>query len=237
MSSESEPSGWDIWRWLPVAWLCLVMALSARGIDASFAIMLDFSMPSAVLGLIYVSVAFSAVTIGWGIYLLVLAYNRDRRFRRAFTIWQWAIIAFLVLKQVYILVMPNFAFGLVGLAWDGGEIAIGLAMIWLVGRQDQPQALVSSGPHERPRLLVSIVAAILGVIVGAAVGAGVGLALGTGISEATDMSCFEGACGYFVVLIGLGGLLVGAVAGGIFAVWRANRRKSKPPVPPQTSVN
>jgi len=237
MSSENEPSGWDIWRWLPVAWLCLIMALSARGIDASVAIMLDFSMPSAVLGLIYASVAFSAVTIGWGIYLLVLAYNRDNRFPRAFTIWQWAVIAFLVLKQIYILVMPDFAFGLVGLAWDAGEIAIGLAMIWLVGRQGQPQALLSNGPHARPRVLVSVVAAVIGVIVGAALGAGVGLALGTGISEATDMSCFEGACGYFVVLIGLGGLLVGAVAGGIFAVWWVNRRKPKPVVPPQTPVN
>jgi hypothetical protein len=237
MSSENEPSGWDIWRWLPVAWLCLVMALSARGIDASFAIMLDFSMPSAVLGLIYASVAFSAVTIAWGIYLVVLAYNRDVRFPRNFTIWQWTIIAFIVLKQIYILVMPNFAFGLEGLAWDGGEIAIGLAMIWLVGRQDQPQALLSKAPHERPRLLVSVVAAIIGVVVGGALGTGLGLAIGTAISEATDMSCFEGACGYFVVLIGLGGLLVGTVAGGIFAVWRVKRRKPKPAVPPQTPVN
>lgn len=237
MSSESEPSGWDIWRWLPVAWLCLVVALSARGIDASIAIMLDFSMPTAVLWLIYASVGFSAVTIAWGIYLLVLAYNRSPRFPRNFTIWQWAIVAFLLAKQVYIFVMPDFAFGIEGLAWDFGEMAIGLAMIWLVRRQDQPPASLSSGSHERPRLLVSLLAAIVGIIVGAALGAGLGLALGTGISEATDMSCFEGACGYFVVLIGLGGLLVGAVAGGIFAVWRVNRRKSEPAVPPQTPVN
>ncbi len=227
MSSESEPSGWDIWRWLPVAWLCLVMALSARGIDASIAIMLDFSMPTAVLWLIYASVGFSAVTIAWGIYLLVLAYNRSPAFPRNFTIWQWAIVAFLLAKQLYILVMPDFAFGIEGLVWDFGEIAVGLFMIWLVRRQDQPPVLLSSGSHERPRLLVSVVAAIIGIIVGGALGAGLGLALGTGISEATDMSCFEGACGYFVVLIGLGGMLVGAVAGGIFAVWRVNRRKAK----------
>ncbi|MBT1158224.1 hypothetical protein J1C56_21730 [Aminobacter anthyllidis] len=237
MASDNQTPERDIWGWLPVAWLCLVMALSARGIDASIAIMLDFSMPTAVLWLIYASVGFSAVTIAWGIYLLVLAYNRSPGFPRNFTIWQWAIIVFLLVKQIYILVMPDFAFGIVGLAWDGGEIAIGLAMIWLVGRQDQTPALRSSGSHERPRLLVSIVAAIIGVIVGAALGAGLALAVGSGISEATDMSCFEGACGYFVVLIGLGGLLVGAVAGGIFAVWRVNRRKPKPAVPPQTPVN
>ncbi|GAA2836515.1 hypothetical protein EDC40_10692 [Aminobacter aminovorans] len=237
MSAENEPSGWDIWRWLPVAWLCLVMALSARGIDASTAIMLDFSMPAAVTWLIYASVAFSAVTIAWGVHLLVLAYNRDVRFPRNFTIWQWTIIVFLVLKQIYILVMPDFAFGLVGLAWDGGEIVIGLAMIWLVGRRGQPSALLSNAERERPRLLVSVVAAIIGVIVGAALGAGLGLAVGSAISEITDMSCFEGACGYFVVLLGLGGLIVGAVAGGIFAVWRVNRRKQKPAGRPQTPVN
>ncbi|CAI2931439.1 hypothetical protein [Aminobacter niigataensis] len=227
MPSENEPSGWDIWRWLPVAWLCLVMALSARGIDASIGIMLDFSMPAAVLYLIYASVGFSAVTIAWGIYLLVLAYNRDVRFPRNFTIWQWTIIAFLVAKQIYVLVMPDFAFGLVGLAWDGGEIAIGLVMIWLVSRQDQPRALVGNDERARPGLLVSLFAGLIGVIVGGAVGAVAGLAAGTGISEVTDMSCFEGACGYFVVLVGLVGGLVGAISGGIFAVWRIHRRRPK----------
>ncbi|GAA2881213.1 hypothetical protein GGQ99_002742 [Aminobacter niigataensis] len=227
MPSENEPSGWDIWRWLPVAWLCLVMALSARGIDASIGIMLDFSMPAAVLYLIYASVGFSAVTIAWGIYLLVLAYNRDVRFPRNFTIWQWTIIAFLVAKQIYVLVMPDFAFGLVGLAWDGGEIAIGLVMIWLVSRQDQPRALVGNDERARPGLLVSLFAGLIGVIVGGAVGAVAGLAAGTGISEVTDISCFEGACGYFVVLVGLVGGLIGAIGGGIFAVWRINRRRPK----------
>lgn len=227
MPSENEPSGWDIWRWLPVAWLCLVMALSARGIDASIGVMLDFSMPAAVSYLIYASVGFSAVTIAWGIYLLVLAYNRDVRFPRNFTIWQWAIIAFLVAKQIYVLVMPDFAFGLVGLAWDGGEIAIGLVMIWLVSRQDKPRALVGNDERARPGLLVSLFAGLIGVIVGGAVGAVAGLAAGTGISEVTDMSCFEGACGYFVVLVGLVGGLIGAIGGGIVAVWRIHRRRPK----------
>jgi hypothetical protein len=39
------------------------------------------------------------------------------------------------------------------------------------------------------------------------------------------MSCFEGACGYFAVFIGLAGLVIGAIGGGIFAVWRVHRRK------------
>ncbi len=47
-------------------------------------------------------------------------------------------------------------------------------------------------------------------------------------AEATDMSCFEGACGYFAFFMGLFALLAGAVAGGIFAVWRVNRRRASP---------
>ena len=226
MASDNQTPERDIWSWLPVAWLCLVMALSARGIDASITIMQDFSMPTAVLALIYTSAGFSAVTIAWGIYLLVLAYNRSPSFPRNFTIWQWAIIAFLLAKQIYILVMPDFAFGFVGLAWDFGEIAIGLVMIWLVNRQGQPRALIGN-ERQRPTLLVSVMAAVLGVVVGAAIGFGLAMVIGTVLSEVTDMSCFEGACGYFIIFLGLGGMLVGAVAGGIFAVWRVNRRKAK----------
>lgn len=236
MASENQLPERGLWGWLPVAWLCLVMALSTRGIDASIAVMLDFSMPAAVLYLIYASVGFSAVTIAWGIYLLVLAYNRDVRFPSNFTIWQWTIIAFLVAKQVYVLVMPDFAFGLVGLAWDGGEVAIGLVMIWLVNRTGQSRALFSNNERTRPPLLVSIIAAVLGVVVGAAIGFGATIVVGIGISEVTDMSCFEGACGYFAIFLGLGGMLVGAIVGGIFAVWRVNRRKPKA-VRPQTPVS
>ncbi|WP_404276432.1 hypothetical protein [Mesorhizobium sp. IMUNJ 23033] len=36
------------------------------------------------------------------------------------------------------------------------------------------------------------------------------------------------ACGYFAVFIGLAGLVVGAIAGGLFAVWRVNRRRARP---------
>jgi hypothetical protein len=74
-------------------------------------------------------------------------------------------------------------------------------------------------------LLVSAVAAILGVILGAVLGFGIGLLAGSVIAEATDMSCFEGACGYFAFFLGLAGLLIGAIAGGILAVWLTHRRR------------
>ncbi|WP_258608230.1 hypothetical protein [Mesorhizobium sp. AR10] len=81
---------------------------------------------------------------------------------------------------------------------------------------------------ESPPVLVSIIAALLGIILGAVIGACAGFFAGSVIADATDMSCFEGACGYFALFIGLAGLVVGAIAGGLFAVWRVNRRKRKP---------
>lgn len=230
MPAQMQSNARGVLGWLPVFWLCLVMALSARGFDQSLAVMQGFSLPDAALYLVYASMIVAVVTIAWGLYLLSLAYSRSQRFPRNFTFWQLAIIAFLVAKQVYILVAPDFAFSIEGLAWDGGEIAIGLFLIFLVGRTHRARAVFSNDERARPGLLISLFAALVGVIVGGAVGAGVGLAAGSGISEATDMSCFEGARGYFVVLVGLAGMLVGAIGGGIFAVWRVNRRKPKPAV-------
>lgn len=231
MPAEMQSNARGVLGWLPVVWLCLVMALSARGFDQSLAVMQGFSLPDAALYLVYASMIVAVVTIAWGLCLLSLAFSRSERFPRNFTFWQLAIIAFLLAKQVYVLVAPNFAFSIEGLAWDGGEIAIGLFFIYLVNRTGKPHpTLLGNDERARPGLLVSLIAAVLGVIVGGAVGTGVGLAAGSVISEVTDMSCFEGACGYFVVLVGLAGLLVGAIGGGIFVVWRVNRRKVKPAV-------
>ncbi|MER8374202.1 hypothetical protein [Mesorhizobium sp. M1406] len=73
-----------------------------------------------------------------------------------------------------------------------------------------------------------IVAALLGIILGAVIGALACFFAGSIIADANDMSCFEGACVYFAVFIGLAGLVIGAIAGGIFAVWRVQWRKRKP---------
>ena len=58
--------------------------------------------------------------------------------------------------------------------------------------------------------------------------AGAGFLAGSVISDVTSMSCFEGAGGYFAAFIGLAGLVVGAIGGGIVAVWLAHRRRRKP---------
>lgn len=225
MAMDGEPAGRSMWGWLPVIWLCLVMALSARGIDASFTVLQEFALPDEALYLIYASVAAGAVTILWGLYLVGLAYTRSQRFPRHFTLWQAAIIVFLAAKEIYVLAAPTFVFTPIGLAITVGEIAVGLFMIALVNRRGPATALVSNDGRGRPPLLVSAIAAVLGIVLGGAIGFGAGLAAGVGISEATDMSCFEGACGFFAVFVGLAGAVIGMIAGGIFAVWRVNRRR------------
>jgi hypothetical protein len=75
-------------------------------------------------------------------------------------------------------------------------------------------------------VLTRLIAAVVGVVLGGGAGAGLGVLVGAGIAEVTDMSCFEGACGYFAAAIGLLGLIAGAVAGGIFGAWWSGRRRA-----------
>ncbi|MGF7008344.1 hypothetical protein [Aminobacter sp. BE322] len=218
--------------WLPVAWVCIVMALAARGIDGSLASIWSYAFPGSVLAFIYGSMAVGVVTIGWGLWLLWLVYQRSPRFARQFTLWQGAVIAALVVKQAYVLAAPDFAFSLTALAWSLGEIVVGVAMIVLVKRerQDRPAPLAAPGA---PRPALSIAAAIglvlLGIVVGGALGLGLGIGGGQIYASATDMSCFEGGCGYFVIFMGLAGTIVGALAGGIFTLWRVLSRRSGQP--------
>jgi hypothetical protein len=84
---------------------------------------------------------------------------------------------------------------------------------------------------QRPPVILSVIAAVLGLIIGGAIGGGGGLALGTVIAEVTEMSCFEGGCGIFAFVVGLLGVLLGALVGAIFAVWLTNRRRPAPARP------
>lgn len=233
--------------WLPVVWLCLVMALAARGIDGSLASVWSYSFPGSVRVFIYGSMAIGAVTIAWGLYLLWLVYQRSPDFARRFKLWQGAVIAALVLKQLYVVVAPEFGFSLTALAWTLGEIVIGAAMIVLVRRELLPRTAglaASAAPqpgqggatqpqpaHPKPALSVvaSIGLVLLGVVLGGALGLATGLGGGQLYASATDMSCFEGGCGYFVVFMGLAGIVVGAISGGIFALWRVLGRRSRQP--------
>ncbi|MDX8501707.1 hypothetical protein RFM99_25235 [Mesorhizobium sp. VK4C] len=211
---------------IPVAWLIVVMGLSAYGLISSWRLIGDFNLPESVLFLIYGGLAGGLVTILWGLYLLGLAFNRSARFPRHYTIWQVAIILWLIVRQAYTLLMPDFVFSAEALGFTVAEIAIGMLCIYLLRRGAGAEAVYANPETERPPLLVSLLAALLGIILGGAIGACAGFFAGSLIADATHMSCFEGACGFFAAFIGLAGLIVGAIAGGIFAIWRVNRRKT-----------
>jgi hypothetical protein len=117
-------------------------------------------------------------------------------------------------------------FSATNLAWFAVEVAVGSTCMYLVTRRDA-SGLFANPETERPPLFVSVVVGLLGGLAGAVLGFGAGLLAGAGIAEATDMSCFEGACGFFAVFVGLAGGLVGAVAGCVLSV-RSSRRRAKP---------
>ena len=213
--------------YVPVGWLVIVMAMSAYGLMSTWRLIGGSGLPESVFFLVYGGVLAGIITILWGLYLLGLAFNRSARFPRHFAIWQVATILWLLVRQAYVLVTPDFVFSASGLVFTGAEIAIGVLCLYLLRRGAGADAVYANPETESPPVLVSLLAALLGIILGAAIGACAGFAAGSLIADITDMSCFEGACGYFAVFIGLAGLVVGAIAGGVFAVWRVNRRKRK----------
>jgi hypothetical protein len=229
-SSDRQPAGRPDsgLSYIPPAWLAIVMALSVYGMISAWRLIGDYGLPDSALFLVYGGLAAGIITILWGFYLLGLAFSRSARFPRYFTIWQVATILWLAARQASVLVTPDFVFSPKGLAVTGAEIAIGVLCIYLLRRGSGAETVYANPEAESPSVLVSIVAALLGIILGAAIGACAGFAAGSLIADATDMSCFEGACGYFALFIGLAGLVVGAIGGGLFVVWRVHRRKRKP---------
>ncbi|MEP6567666.1 MAG: hypothetical protein ABJB10_21220 [Mesorhizobium sp.] len=214
--------------YVPLAWLVFVMAWSAYSLISTWRLISYSGLPDNILYLVLAGFVAGIVTILWGLYLLGLAFNRSALFPSHFTIWQVATILWLASRQAYVLAVPDFVFSGRGLAVTGAEIAIGLLCIYLLRRGAGAETTYANPASESPPVLVSIIAALLGSVLGAALGAGVGFAAGELIASVTDMSCFEGACGYFAVFIGLAGMVVGAITGGLFAVWWVHRRKRKP---------
>jgi hypothetical protein len=213
---------------VPVGWLIFVMAWSVYGLISAWQVVGASGLPDRVFYLIYGGLAVDIVTIVWGLYLLGLVFSRSARFPRHFTIWQIAIIVGLLVTHAYALTVPEFVFSGQALVITGAEITVGVLCIYLLRRGSEAQAVYANPEAESPSALVSVIAALLGIILGGVIGAVGGFFVGSVIADTTDMSCFEGACGYFAVFIGLAGLVIGAIGGGIFAVWRVHRRKRKP---------
>ncbi len=209
--------------YLPVGWLAVVVIFSLRGVVSSFPFLFDHDLPADVSPLIYGNVAAGIVTIVWGLYPLGLALARSPRFAAGFVPWQVFALVCAVLREAYVLLVPAFVFSLSNTAIAAVEIALGLFCIQLVRRGRDITRLNDRPAGARRPPLVRFLITLLGILAGGAIGFGAGLAAGAGISEATDMSCFEGACGFFAFFVGLAGLVAGAIGGGLFSFLRSGR--------------
>jgi hypothetical protein len=224
----AAPAGGPGLATLPPLWVGVNIALAVWGIVEAWPAVFDYNIPDAALHLIYGGLIAGVVNILWGLFLVGLAISRSARFPPHFTVWQIVNIVWIIGREAYVLVTPDFVATIQPLLYGAGEIAIGIFCIIVLRRKSEMSQAYSNTGTQRPPVIVSIIAAILGVIIGGALGFGAGMLGGGLFAEITDMSCFEGACGYFAFFMGLLALLAGAIAGGIFAVWRVNRRRRVP---------
>lgn len=216
--------------YVPVGWLVFVMAWSLYGLASASWLFGNSGLPDAVLYFFLGGLVVNVITVLWGLYLLGLAFGRSARFPRQFIIWQVALIVWVLARQAYVLAVPPFVFTARSLFIAGTEVAIGLLCIYLLRRGSGAEVVYAKPQTEAPPVFVSIVAALLGILLGAVIGAVGGFLAGSVIADVAEVSCFEGGCGYFAAFIGLAGLVVGAIAGGILAVWLAHRRPRRPAV-------
>jgi hypothetical protein len=210
--------------YLPAAWVAVVVLLDLRGLFATLPVIGQYDFSNAVMLFVYANTAFSAVNVVWGILLLGLAYKRSVRFAWHFTVWQVVNIVWLVVTEAYVHLVADFGFSLEASAMKAVMLSVGLFCLWLVRRGGTADAVFSTAAGARPSAVVVLLASVLGVTLGGALGAAAGIGVGTVLVDMLDISCFEGGCGYFTILIGLLGLLVGAIAGGVFGAVRVLRR-------------
>ena len=189
-STNQEPAGRPDsgLSYVPVAWLCISMALSAYGLTNSWRVIGDYGLPDSVVYLVYSGLIGGVVTILWGTYLLGLAVNRSARFPRHFTIWQVVTIIWLSARLAYVLIAPGFGFSAEGLVFSVGEIAIGVLCIYLLRRGAGAETIYANPETESLPVMVSILAALLGIILGGAIGAIAGFAAGWGIANNAAIS-------------------------------------------------
>ncbi|HHZ10220.1 MAG TPA: hypothetical protein GX405_15740 [Rhizobiales bacterium] len=214
--------------YLPAAWVAVVIVLGVRSLLSTWPLPWEYDLPESVLALIYAGTVAAVVNILWGLYLIGLAWSRSPSFPRHFTVWQVVNLVWLAATELYMQFVPEFVFSLEGLLIKMAEFGVGLVCLYLVRRDPATVAHYAGAPSTgRTPAVTRAIAAVLGVALGGATGAVLGFLLGAGIAQVTEMSCFEGACGYFAAAIGLLGLIAGAVAGGIFGFWWSGRRRAR----------
>ncbi len=68
-----------------------------------------------------------------------------------------------------------------------------------------------------------LIFAIGGLVIGTVMGFATGLMLGVALADLFEMSCFEGACGYFAAALALAGALIGGLLLAILGLVVARR--------------
>jgi hypothetical protein len=210
--------------WLPIGWVVLVVALSVRFLWQAWPALNDYRLPASATFLIEAEMIAAAIALLAGMFVLAVGFARSHLFPWAFALWQGFDIAVMAASTAYTLSQPDFVMTPLNYLIIAVHTLVGAGLIVLIFNSPQRQAVFAARPREGMPVFARIICCLLGIIVGGFVGFWVGLGIGIGISEATDMSCFEGACGYFAFFIGLAGLLLGAIAGGVgVALWTRRR--------------
>jgi len=205
------------------------MAMTAYRAWSAWPALNDYDLPLAATWLIEGELIVGAISLIGGLFVLAAALGHMRVYPWAFTFWQGFNILALLAVAIYTAIYPYFVMAPLTYVYWLGEILIGIACIIIVRskpaaeRQSMPQTQTSESVAFS--VAARIILAFLGILLGGFIGFWLGLGLGAVISEATNMSCFEGACGYFAVLLGLAGVLVGAIIGLVLALYWTRRKK------------
>jgi hypothetical protein len=220
-----EGRGW----FLPLAWVGLAMLLSLRGLWSLLPLALDDAQPADVVAWVRANLVAAAVILVWGCSLFVLANGRSRRLRVGFIGWQSFHLFTLAASVGWTVFVAGIAAPVPYLLLPAVEAAVGGAFLWHARRLPESIAPRPGGPTAPPLSAgLRILYALAGAVVGAVLGAVAGFPFGVLLAELLDVSCFEGACGYFAGAIGLLGILLGLVCGIAVALWRTRARSRVP---------
>lgn len=229
LTSGAAGGGPVWWTYVPPIWLAANILLAGRRLFGSWWLVGETGLPGVVAFFVYGGAVAALVTLLWGLLVLRLAWVRSPRFPKHFIVWQAALILWIAAVQLYVLLTPEFALSPSAMATAALEVAVGIFCIVVASRSKaDPQVAVLAQPAAPLSATATVLAGFLGLVAGAVLGFGAGLLGGALFAEATNMSCFEGACGFFAFFIGLAGLVVGAIVGVVLAVVLARRRRVAP---------
>lgn len=212
--------------WLPIAWLVFSMAMAVYHAWTVWPALNDYQIPAAATWLLQGELVVSVISLIAGLFVLGVALGRMPIYPAAFTSWQGFVIAALLVVVIYTAIMPEFVMAPMSYVYWLGEILIGIACIIIVRRKPPPETHdMAQSQSDGFSIAARIILAFLGILGGGFIGFWIGLGIGIAIAEATNMTSFEGASGFFAFFVGLAGVLVGAIIGLVLALYWTRRKK------------